>query len=88
MPLSVRLDAATESLIGRLARKRRQTKSEVIRDAIDVLAKQEEKGAGKQRPYDRVAHLVGCVKGGPRDLSVNTGKKFREILAERARKRR
>ena len=74
MPLSVRLDAATESLIGRLARKRRQTKSEVIRDAIDVLAKQEEKGAGKQSPYDRVAHLVGCVKGGPRDLSVNTGK--------------
>jgi hypothetical protein len=88
MPLSVRLDAATESLIGRLARKRRQTKSEVIRDAIDVLAKQEEKGAGKQRPYDRVAHLIGCVKGGPRDLSVNTGKKFREILIERARKRR
>jgi hypothetical protein len=52
-----------------------------------VLAKQEEKGAGKQRPYDRVAHLIGCVKGGPRDLSHNTGKKFREILIERARKR-
>ena len=31
MPLSGRLDARTESLIGRLARKRRQTKSEVIR---------------------------------------------------------
>ncbi|MGH7929699.1 MAG: ribbon-helix-helix protein, CopG family [Candidatus Binatia bacterium] len=87
MPLSVRLDAATESLIGRLARKRRQTKSEVIRDAIDVLAKQEEKGGGQQRPYDRVAHLIGCVKGGPRDLSANTGKKFREILVERARQR-
>jgi Arc/MetJ-type ribon-helix-helix transcriptional regulator len=88
MPLSVRLDTATESLIERLARKRRQTKSEVVRDAIDVLAKQEEAGASKQRPYDRVAHLIGCVKGGPRDLSVNTGKKFREILAGRARKRR
>ena len=87
MSLSVRLDAATESLIARLARKRRQTKSEVIRDAIDVLSKQE-KGAGRQRPYDRVAHLIGCVKGGPRDLSVNTGKKFREILVERARRRR
>ena len=43
MHVSVRLDAKTKSLIGRLARKRRQTKSEVIRDAIDVLAKQEEK---------------------------------------------
>ena len=50
MPLSVRLDADTESLIGRLARKRRQTKSEVIRDAIGVLAKQEEKDASKHRP--------------------------------------
>ncbi len=88
MPLSVRLDQKTESLIGRLARSRRQTKSEVIRDAIGVLAKQEEKGAAKKRPYDLVAHLIGCVKGGPRDLSVDTGKKVHEMLVERARKRR
>ena len=88
MPLSVRLDQKTESLIGRLARRRRQTKSEVIRDAISVLAKQDEKGGGKKRPYDLVAHLIGCVKGGPRDLSEDTGKKFHEMLVERARKRR
>ena len=88
MPLSVRLDARTESLLGRLARKRRQTKSEVIRDAIGVLAKQEEKGTEKKRPYDLVAHLIGCVKGGPRDLSVRTGEKFRQMLVERSRKRR
>lgn len=87
MPLSVRLDADTESLIGRLARKRRQTKSEVIRDAIGVLAEQEEKDASKQRPYDRVAHLIGCVKGGPCDLSMNTGKKFRQMLVDRTRRR-
>jgi Arc/MetJ-type ribon-helix-helix transcriptional regulator len=87
MSLSVRLDAKTESLVGRLARKRRQSKSEVIRDAIGVLAKQEEKGAGKKRPYDLVAHLIGCVKGGPRNLSINAGKKFHEMLLERARKR-
>jgi len=88
MPLSVRLDARTEALIGRLARKRRQTKSEVIRDAIGVLAKQEEKGAEKKRPYDLVAHLIGCVKGGPRNLSVDAGRKFHEMLVERARKHR
>ena len=88
MPLSVRLDQKTESLIGRLARRRRQTKSEVIRDAIGVLAKQEEKGAAKKRPYDLVAHLIGCVKGGPRDLSVDTGRKFHEKLVARARKHR
>jgi Arc/MetJ-type ribon-helix-helix transcriptional regulator len=88
MPVSVRLDAKTESLIGRLARKRRQTKSEVIRDAIGVLADQEDKGAKKKRPYDLVANLIGCVKGGPRNLSVEAGKKFHDMLIERARKRR
>jgi hypothetical protein len=88
MALSVRLDARTESLLGRLARKRRQTKSEVIRDAISVLAKQEEKGTEKKRPYDLVAHLIGCVKGGPRDLSINTGQKVYQMLLDRRRKRR
>lgn len=88
MPLSVRLDAKTEALIGRLARKRRQTKSEVIRDAIGILAKDETDANGKKRPYDLVAHLIGCVKGGPPDLSVRTGEKFYQILVDRKKKRR
>lgn len=88
MALSVRLDAKTESLVGRLARKRRQSKSEVIRDAIGELARQEGKGAEKKRPYDLVAHLIGCVKGGPRNLSIDAGKKFHEMLVDGARKRR
>jgi Arc/MetJ-type ribon-helix-helix transcriptional regulator len=87
MPLSVRLDARTESLIGRLARKRRQTKSEVIRDAIGALAKQEEKGAGKKRPYDLVAHLIGCVDSGGAKLSENTGEQFAKLLREKANAR-
>ena len=88
MALSVRLNAETESLIGRLARKRRQTKSEVIRDAVGVLAQQDAKGTHSKRPYDLVAHLIGCVKGGPRDLSVRSGEKFRQMLLDRRRSRR
>jgi Arc/MetJ-type ribon-helix-helix transcriptional regulator len=88
MPLSVRLDARTESLIGRLARKRRQTKSEVIRDAIGALAKQEEQGARKKRPYDLVAHLIGCVDSGGANLSQNTGEKYAKLLREKANARR
>ena len=84
----MRLDAKTESLIGRLARKRRQTKSEVIRDAVGVLAKQEENGSDRTRPYDKVAHLVGCVKGGPRNLSARSGEKFRRLLLDRRGRRR
>lgn len=88
MPVSVRLDAKTESLIGRLARKRRQTKSEVIRDAIGVLANEEEKSREKKRPYDLVAHLIGCVDSGGANLSQNTGEKFAKVLRERSRARR
>lgn len=87
MPLSVRLDAKTEALVGRLARKRRQTKSEVIRDAIGALAQQEGKNETK-RPYDLVSHLIGCVRGGPPDLSVRTGEKFLQLLVEGRKKRR
>ena len=87
MPVSVRLNAKTESLIDRLARKRRQTKSEVIRDAIGVLAKQEEKSTEKKRPYDLVAHLIGCMDSGGANLSQNTGEKFAKLLRERARAR-
>ncbi|TAK02202.1 ribbon-helix-helix protein, CopG family [bacterium] len=88
MPLSVRLDARTETLVGRLARKRRQTKSEVIRDAIGVLAKQEAGPDGRKRPYDLVAHLIGSVDSGGARLSENTGKKFAKLLRERAHARR
>ena len=88
MPLSVRLDEKTENLINRLARKRRQTKSEVIRDAIGALAAQENGSKGKKRPYDLVAHLIGCVDIGGAKLSENTGEKFSKLLQESARARR
>jgi len=86
MPTSVRLDPKTESLVRRLARKRGQTKSEVIREALVALARSEEGREGGGTLYDAIAHVVGSVKGGPRDLSERTGEKFRARLL--ARKRR
>jgi len=88
MALSVRLDLRTEKLVERLARQRGQTKSEVIRDALGMLAEQEKGADGKKRPYDLIAHLIGCVRGGPPDLSLRTGEKFARLLTERKRRRR
>ena len=86
MPVSVRLDAKTEGLVNRLARQRGQTKSEVIREAIKTLATS--KGGRKKpvRPYEVIAHLIGCAHGGPRDLSERAGDKFRELLLERRKR--
>lgn len=89
MPTSVRLDAKTESLVARLARKTRRTKSQVIRDAIARLA--EEDSASRKRvktPYEAMKHLIGIAGGGGANLSERTGEKVRALLLERARARR
>lgn len=88
MPTSVRLDRKTEKLVERLGRAQRRTKSEVIRQAIQ-LAAEKELGPGRDEttPYQRSAHLIGSVSGGPPDLSVSTGAKVRQILGSKARSR-
>jgi Arc/MetJ-type ribon-helix-helix transcriptional regulator len=82
MPTSVRLDRKTEKLLDKLARERSQSKSEVIREAIEVLAQRAER-AREQAFVDSIADLIGCVDGGPEDLSERTGKRFREILSRK-----
>ena len=78
MPTSVRLDPKTQGALDRLARNRSQTRSEVVRQAIELLAAKE-----AQPPFETVADLIGCVEGGPPDLSENTGQKLRELLRQR-----
>jgi Arc/MetJ-type ribon-helix-helix transcriptional regulator len=84
MPTSVRLDAETQALIARLARKTRRSKSEVIRAAIAKFA-EDEAVPGSAGPYDGMKHLIGIAVGGPRDLSVRSGQKFRQLLLAQRR---
>lgn len=81
MPLTVRIDTKTERLIERLARTRGRTKSEVVREAIGVLAKQTEGPEKSDRPYEAIRDLIGIVQGGPPHLSAQTGKAFRRLVA-------
>jgi len=85
MPTSVRLDPKTESLVSRLARRRGQTKSEVIREALLALARSAEQAKPHKTAYEALG-LIGCVNDGPEDLSVRTGEKVRAILLERKRR--
>jgi hypothetical protein len=85
MPTTVRLDPETESLIKRLARKTGRTKSQVIRDAIRILAKSEDGGRAPRGPYEAFSHVIGCATGGPPDLSERTGEKFTRLLRGRSR---
>ncbi|MDF0668147.1 MAG: ribbon-helix-helix protein, CopG family [Nitrospira sp.] len=86
MPLTVRVDVKTERLLLRLARKRGETKSEIIRDAIGVLAKEVRVQEATEPPYEKVRDLIGSVSGGSADLSTRTGEKFRRALVGRREK--
>ena len=83
MPTSVRLDRKTEKLLEKLARTRSQSKSDVIREAIESLAIQEKSVLEEESLFDSLSDLIGCVDGGPADSSEQTGKKFRELLSNR-----
>ena len=85
MPLTVRVDVKTERLIQRLARKRGRSKSEVIRDAIGVLARQVQGQEETERPFETVRDLIGSIHGGPPDLSVRTGEQFRRMVHAKRR---
>jgi hypothetical protein len=85
MPVSVRLDARTEGLLNRLAKKSGRTKSQVIREALTALARSEGASAKPAVPYEAIADLIGCAEGGPPDLSERSGEKVRKLLSERPR---
>lgn len=61
-PLAAKLDA--------LVRRRKQSKSTLVREAIERLA--DEDGMSKKGSvFDLVKDLKGIVKKGPKDLSTN-----------------
>ncbi len=81
MPISVRLDQQTESLLNKTANVLQTTKSEVIKDSIQSYCEnilQE----FKQRPYDLISDLIGAAESGKGNLSIDAEKILREKLRE------
>jgi Arc/MetJ-type ribon-helix-helix transcriptional regulator len=84
--ISVRLSREEERLVRRVARQRKSTLSDVVRDAVNRLA---EKDSQKPvRPYEQIADLIGSVADLPADLSERTGERFAQIVREKARNRK
>jgi hypothetical protein len=85
MPTSVRLDAETEALLRRLARRSGRTKSDMLREALLRLAEEEDTAARGRRPYAMISDLVGIASGGPRDRARTHKRVFRQIVSKRRR---
>ena len=86
MTTSVRMDSETERLLNDLARERGSTKSEVLREAVRLAARDQRRRRGARRPYDAFRGVIGSVRGGPPDLSERTGERFRRLLLDSGRK--
>ena len=89
MPLSVRLDPRTEQVVRRLAHRQRRTRSAIVRQAIAAFAKEQAASAGEpSTPWNAMRHLVGVADSRGRQLSEETGSKFRSVLQAKADARR
>jgi Ribbon-helix-helix protein, copG family len=86
MATSIRLTAKLEHLVARLARQRGQSKSDIIRAALIAFANGDRRQSHPLAPYAAMKHLLGCASGGPPDLSVKTGEKFRSLLRGKPRR--
>ena len=78
----MRLDSETRARIARLARRRGETASGIVRRAIGAWVEQEEAG---EVPWKLVSDLAGCVDGGDPDRSSRGGRRVAELLRARRR---
>jgi hypothetical protein len=88
MAFTVRLTPRVERTLNALARRRGQTRSEVVREAIEHYAAAADSGSRAERPYDLWADVVGIVRTGGRAPDRTTGELFTELVRRKARARR
>ncbi len=79
-PLTLRLDEKTRQRIARIARRKRVSTSEVIRQAIEAWAERQEPVAF---PYQLVSDLLGVVHGTNPKRSEQAGRRFAKLIKER-----
>ena len=88
MAMTVRLNPKTERALNALAKRRRLSRSEVVREAIARYDTAEHAGADLSRPYAAWLDVIGIVNPGARDPTRTTGEQFAAMLKKQARTRR
>jgi len=79
-PVTLRLDKETRERVARIARYRRISASDAIREAIDKWIDAYEAGA---RPYEKASDLIGVVHSDNAERSEQTGRQFKQLLKNR-----
>ena len=84
-PVTLRLDKEIRRRVARIARQKRVSASQVIREAIESWVRAHEESVAAT-PYENAADLVGVVHGGNPKRSTQTGVQFKQLLKQ-SRKR-
>jgi predicted DNA-binding protein len=79
-PITLRLDPEIRRRVTRIAKRKRTTTSNVLREAIATWVEREDSAV---TPYESIKDLIGSVRGGDPRLSEDTGRKFTELLRAR-----
>jgi Arc/MetJ-type ribon-helix-helix transcriptional regulator len=85
MPLTVRLNPKTERALNALAKRRRMSRSDVVREALIRYEVEEGSGKASGHPYDAWLDVIGVVSLGVRDPARTTGEQFSAIVRQQAR---
>lgn len=88
MSLTVRLTPRTERALNALAKRRRLSRSDVVREALMRYAADEAIDQGAGDAYEAWADVIGAVSLGVRDPARTTGEQFTEIVQQRTRMHR
>ena len=88
MALTVRLGPKAERALNALAKRQGQSRSHVVREALEQYEATAASKAGPQRPYDAWLDVIGVISVGARHGGQTTGEQLTNILRERARARR
>lgn len=88
MAMTVRLNPKTERALNALAKRRRLSRSEVVREAIARYDTAEHAGEDLTRPYDTWLDVIGIVNLSARDPKRTTGEQFAAIVRKQAKARR
>ena len=78
--VTLRLDPDLRRRVERIARRRRTSKSQILREAVTTWVSREEVAGSV---YELIVYLIGNVRGGDPTLSEDMGRKFTELLRAR-----
>ena len=87
MALTVRLGPKAERALNALAKRKRLSRSDVVREAV-IRYGTEEGGDDETSAYSSWLDVIGVVDLGVRDAARTTGDQFADILRGRSRARR